>query len=94
MISAPKQFITVDETRMDHAHYTSVEEGKETMQRRLQAGFIQTQRTKNVSSLRHAGEKIPSCAYKQFTATPEGLREMIFKVLSTHVTDEYVLSKE
>ena len=34
---------------------------------------------------------MPSCAYKQFTAMPEDLREMIFKVLS--IADEYVLSK-
>jgi len=91
MINAPKKFITVDETRMDHAHFVSVEEGVERMQRRIQFGFTQIQRTKNVNSLRYAGEKMPSCSYKQFTAMPEDLREMIFKVLS--IADEYVLSK-
>ena len=45
MINAPKKFITADETRMDHAHYTSVEEGVERMQRRMQARF--TQNTSN-----------------------------------------------
>ena len=46
MINAPKKFITVDETRMDHAHFVSVEEGVERMQRRIQFGFTQIQRKK------------------------------------------------
>lgn len=44
-------------------------------QRRIQAGHTQIQATKNSSSLRYAGEKIPSCAYKQFTAMLKDSRD-------------------
>lgn len=91
MINAPRSHITVDESRMDHAHFTSVEEGVQRVQRRMQAGYTQTQATSRPSSLRYADVKLPSCAYKQFVAMPEDLREMIFTVLG--IADEYVLSK-